>query len=80
MSEPFCPCFCAGAGALIGLMTTACIQVGCLPVIIGSSVGCGIGCVYSIYHFINECNEPDTILTADPIRIQNMAYTGEAKG
>jgi hypothetical protein len=80
MPEPFCPCFCAGVGAMIGLIVEACVQLRCLPVIIGSGVGCGIGCVYSIYHFIGECNEPDTILSAEPVRIQNIAYSGQSKG
>jgi hypothetical protein len=82
MPEPliYCPCFCAGVGAMIGLIAEESVKLGCLPVIIGSGVGGGIGCVYCLYHFIDEWNDPDQILTAEPIIIQNMAYSGQGKG
>ena len=65
---------------MIGLIAEASVQLRCLPVIIGSGVGGGIGFIYCLYHFINECNEPDTILTAEPIIIKNIAYSGQEKG
>lgn len=73
MSNPhaiYVPPMCTGLGALIGLTTSPCITMGCLPVIIGSGVGCGIGCIYCIREY--ALDEPDIVI------VQNI-YTGEEK-
>jgi hypothetical protein len=69
MSNPhaiYVPPFCTGIGALLGLTTSPCISMGCLPVIIGS----GVGCIYCIREY--ALDEPDIII------VQNI-YTGEEK-
>lgn len=62
MSDPpiICaPCFFAGTGSLTGLIFGACLQInGCLPVIIGSGIGGGVGCSYCIWHCINDLRNP----------------------
>ena len=58
MSDPviWAPCFFTGFGSLAGLITMSCLSTtNCLPVIIGSSVCGGCGCIYCTSHyFIKE--------------------------
>lgn len=45
----YAPYFCGGLGTLIGLLVQSCISVKtCLPVIIGSSTGAGVGCLFCV--------------------------------
>jgi hypothetical protein len=54
MSDPviWAPCFFTGFGSLAGLIIMSCLSTpNCLPVIIGSSVCGGCGCIYCTSHY-----------------------------
>jgi len=42
----YSPCFCGGIGTLAGLVVEGCVRTNSqLPVILGSSIGGGVGCI-----------------------------------
>ncbi|NDB83035.1 MAG: hypothetical protein EB127_09900 [Alphaproteobacteria bacterium] len=75
MSAIFSPCLCGGMGALFGLMATVCFSINtCLPVIIGSGIGGGLGCIHCVSVSIMEWREPELPIAqpVDPIVVQNI--------
>jgi hypothetical protein len=76
----YTPCFCAGGGSLIGIFISACVPINnCLPVILGSSIGGGIGCFMCLGKFYIDWKYPNfeseikpEIKQENPIIVQNI--------
>jgi hypothetical protein len=69
MSDPviWAPCFFTGFGSLAGLITMSCLSTtNCLPVIIGSSVCGGLGCIYCTSHYFRLWKYPEEKLPIAP--------------
>ena len=66
----YCPCFLGILGSLSGLIYTACVPMkGYIPVVIGGTVGGGIGCLYCLGYFAAEWVHPELAHTRDAERI-----------
>lgn len=72
------PCFLTGFGSLAGLIIMSCLSTtNCLPVIIGSSVCGGCGCIYCTSHYFMMWKYPDEKLPVapiEPVLVQNNYF------
>jgi len=78
MPEPeiiIAPICCGAIGALTGLTISFCIPShlinSCLPIIIGSGLGGGLGCICCLRNWYLECKYP-AIIENETITIRNI--------